>query len=86
MADVTLFKNGYGVSIICNEYSYGLELAVLAWDGTWDDNNNEPKKINSYSITYDTPITDDVVGHLNADTLKETINQVKALEVDVNNE
>jgi hypothetical protein len=48
------FDNGYGVSIVRNEISYGgkeglFELAVL-------DENGE--------ITYDTEITDDVVGYL----------------------
>ncbi|QDP60819.1 MAG: hypothetical protein Tp152DCM46671_1 [Prokaryotic dsDNA virus sp.] len=80
MADVSLFKNGYGVSIICSEYSYGLELAVLEWEGTWDDEKDAPKEVKTYNITYNTPITDDVVGHLNADTLKETVDKVKALE------
>ena len=80
MADVSLFKNGYGVSIICHEHSYGLELAVLEWEGTWDDEKDEPKEVITYNITYNTPITDDVVGHLNADTLKETVDKVKALE------
>lgn len=50
------FNNGYGVSIIRNEMSYGgkdglFELAVLDSDG---------------EITYDTEITDDVVGYLTA--------------------
>ncbi len=83
MADVSLFKNGYGVSIISTEFSYGLELAVLEWEGTWDEEGDAPKEVKGYNITYDTPITDDVVGHLNADTLKETVDKVKALEGEV---
>ena len=40
-----LYKNGYGVSIINNDFSYGLEMAVLRWTGTWDDENDCPKEI-----------------------------------------
>tara|TARA_R100000458_G_scaffold53993_1_gene56701 strand:- start:16 stop:354 length:339 start_codon:yes stop_codon:yes gene_type:complete len=80
MSDITLFKNGYGVSIICNEFSKGLELAVLKWNGIWDNTTNKPMKVNSYDLTYDTPITDDTLGNLNADALKETVDRVKALD------
>ena len=50
------FTNGYGVSIVRNKMSYGgkdglFELAVLDSAG---------------EITYDTEITDDVVGYLTA--------------------
>jgi len=67
MNERQFFDNGYGVSIINNQFSYGLELAVLK--GTKDD----------YDICYDTPITDDVIGHLDNKTLQETIELVKAL-------
>ena len=61
------YPNGYGVSIIYNEISYGLELAVLK-------GNEESAK-----LCYDTPITDDVLGHLNIKDLYEITNRVKAL-------
>ena len=61
------FDNGYGVSVINHEHSYGLEMAVLI--GTVD----------KWEICYDTPITDDVIGYLNDETLEETIELVKAL-------
>ena len=61
------YKNGYGVSVVNNEFSYGLELAVLIGD----EDNSE--------ITYDTPVTSDVLGHLTDETLEQAINAVKAL-------
>ena len=61
------YENGYGVSVISSEFSYGLELAVLR--GT--EENAE--------ICYDTPITNDVCGHLSSDTLADIIKDVKAL-------
>ncbi len=67
MSHKEFFNNGYGVSIICNDFSYGLELAVLK--------GNKEK----HSLCYDTPITDDVIGHLDIESLNETINKVKKL-------
>lgn len=64
------FENGYGASVIRGPYTYegnkGLwELAVLGSDG---------------HISYDTPITDDVIGHLSETDVEETLNKIKALE------
>lgn len=66
------WPNGYGVSVICTPYSYGgesglYELAVLA--GTEAD----------FDLTYDTPITSDVEGHLTTDAVTGLIQQVAAL-------
>ena len=80
------FKNGYGVSIISTHYSYGLELAVLQWEGTWDEENNKPKEVKGWRITYGTEITDDVVGHLDDRSLKETVDKVRNLKGEVNDE
>lgn len=48
------FDNGYGASVVKHNFSYGgkkglYELAVLDKDG---------------GLCYDTPITEDVIGHL----------------------
>ena len=62
------FKNGYEASIISGKYAYTdsehpYELAVLK-DG---------------ELCYDTPITDDVIGHLAADEAGEILEKIDAL-------
>lgn len=63
------FENGYGVSVIRNQYSYGgesglYELAVLNKDG---------------KIVYDTPITHDVLGWLSKEEVTSTMEKVQKL-------
>jgi hypothetical protein len=66
------FDNGYGVSVIKSSHSYGgsdglYELAVLK--GLEED----------WEICYDTPITDDVMGHLTTEDIDIILNQVESL-------
>lgn len=61
------FANGFGASVIDDGYGSveGLyELAVLGQDER---------------ITYDTPITDDVVGYLSPEGVYEVLRQISAL-------
>ena len=67
MAQREFFPNGYGVSIICHDHSYGLEMAVLKGDAK------------RCEICYDTPITNDTLGHLTPEDLIEYIQMVKDL-------
>ena len=67
------FTNGYGASVVRFRSSYGgsrglWELAVLKFDadGEWD-------------LTYETPITSDVIGHLTDDEVDELLDQIEAL-------
>lgn len=62
------FPNGYGASVIRHEYSYGgpqglFELAVLDGKG----------------LCYDTPVTEDVEGHLTPAEVDRLLLQIKAL-------
>jgi len=58
------FPNGYGASVVEHSFSYGLEIAVLDSDD---------------KITYDTPITDDVIGHNTPESAAKIITQISKL-------
>jgi len=63
------FKNGYGASIVKGPHTYGgkdglYELAVFK------DNN----------ICYDTPVTNDVLGHLSEDEVTFHLNEIENLQ------
>ena len=63
------FDNGYGVSVVRTSWSYGgkdglYELAVL------DEHGN---------LTYDTPVTNDVIGYLSEDEVSNIMEQVQKL-------
>jgi len=65
------FDNGYGASVIRTERSVGgaaglYELAVLDCNG---------------DLTYDTPITDDVLGRLTEDDVIAALNRIAALNM-----
>jgi hypothetical protein len=69
---LAFFPNLYGVSIVKNDHSYGgteglWELAVL--EGDEDE----------WELTYDTPITDNVLGYLTEDEVNEIVDKVIAL-------
>jgi hypothetical protein len=63
------FDNGFGVSVVSHSYSYGgrdglYEVAVL-------DSNDE--------LTYDTPVTNDVIGYLTEEDVTDVMKQVQDL-------
>jgi len=64
-----VFDNGYGASVVCHNYSYGgkqglYELAVLDKDG---------------NLTYETPITDNVMGYLTPEKVTEILFEIQDL-------
>ena len=64
------FDNGFGVSVVSHSYSYGgrdglYEIAVL------DSDDN---------LTYDTPVTNDVIGYLSEEEVSNVMKQVQELK------
>ncbi|HCW3301928.1 TPA: hypothetical protein OXE66_002036 [Listeria monocytogenes] len=63
------FPNNYGASVVSGPYTYGLELAVIYFSNeNWD-------------IDYDTPITNDVLGHLDKKSLKQALEEIYNLPI-----
>jgi hypothetical protein len=66
---IVQFLNGYGASVVKGPHTYGgqdglYELAVFGKNG---------------EITYDTPITNDVLGYLSEEDVSNILNQIKEL-------
>lgn len=67
---IVQYSNGYGASIVQGPHTYGgkdglYELAVFGKDG---------------EITYDTPITNDVLGYLSEEEVEKTLLNIKNLD------
>lgn len=67
---IVQFSNGYGASIVQGPHTYGganglYEIAVFGKNG---------------QITYDTPITNDVLGHLSEQEVEKTLMDIKNLD------
>lgn len=66
------FDNGYGASVVQGPYTYGgpeglYEIGVIVWEGE------------KYGLTYDTPITNDVLGHVKPEDVRGYLDQIEAL-------
>lgn len=69
------FANDYGASVVRTPFSYGgcdglWELGVVLFNGPGEDD---------YKLTYDTPVTNDVCGHLTDDQVQQTLEAIRAL-------
>ena len=63
------FENGFGASVVKTEYTYGgdkglYELAVLDSEG---------------NLTYDTSVTDDVIGYLRPEDVTDVMAKIQQL-------
>ena len=69
------FENNFGASVVCHDFSYGgdeglFELAVLEF----------PNETEEYHLTYDTEVTDDVLGYLSEDDVESYLTKIEQLE------
>ena len=69
------FDNGYGASVVRHPHSYGhsahlAELAVLKFSGPG---------LGDFDLCYDTPIADDVMGHLDPEEVNQTLEAIRDL-------
>jgi len=69
------FDNGYGASVIKSSFSYGgddnlWEMAVITFSGDGSE---------TFELTYETPITNDVIGSLNDEEVEEKLTEIQQL-------
>jgi len=74
---IAKFPNNYGASIVKHSFSYGnekglWELAVIKYDPNESD-------IYNFELTYSTPITNDVLGHLTEEEVNKTLKDIESL-------
>lgn len=62
------FPNGYGISVVTGEYAY-----------SDDEHPYEAAVLHEGRVCYDTPITDDVVGHLDEEGVTEIMKKIQEL-------
>lgn len=62
------FPNGYGASVVRHTYSYGSNAGLWELGVTVDEH-----------LTYESPITDDVIGYLTETDVAETLDRIAAL-------
>lgn len=72
------FPNNFGASVVCDSFSYGgeeglKELGVIKFKENSDN----------WSLTYDTPITSDVIGHLTDDDVDALLDRIADLPKEI---
>ena len=67
------FENGYGASVV--------RFQLMGRYGSYTSNENEWELgvLHNGELTYDNPITDDVVGHLQEDDVEKILEEIKKL-------
>lgn len=77
---LAFFPNGYGISVV----RFMMPISHRGY-GSYTDNENEWEvailvgNVDGWELTYDTPITDDVIGHLEESEVTEIMKQIQEL-------
>lgn len=79
------FQNGYGASIVKFRTSPGFGGSYGVEQGLYELAVLKGSR-EGWSLTYETPITNDVIGHLTPEEVGEYINQVQSLATRTNQE
>jgi hypothetical protein len=77
---VMLFPNGYGVSIVRFNLPGGFGYGSYTSDESEWELAVLKETEDEWSLTYETPITDDVLGHLSEDDVTEIMAKVQSLK------
>lgn len=70
------FDNNYGASIVKGYGTYGYADDLWELGVVWFMFGDE----NKYHLTYSTPITDNVIGYLDDEEVRELLKQIKELK------
>lgn len=68
------FDNGYGASVIKCSGSYGYYSDLWELGVIWFEDDD-------YDLTYNTPITDDVIGDISNERVVEILGEIKELHM-----
>ena len=71
------FPNGFGVSVVCGQFFYCSPKKNLPDASMY--HTYEVAIVEGGSLTYDTPITDDVLGYLTPTEVTDVMGQVQSL-------
>lgn len=77
---IQFFKNGYGVSVVRFKTYFGDYGSYTSNEKEWEVAILEGSDENDSRITYDTEITDDVIGHLTAREVTRIMRRTAALK------
>ena len=76
---LAFFDNGFGISVV------QFKIGISGMYGSYTDNEDEWEiavlkgDADGWNLTYDTPITDDVIGHLLEEEVTDVMKQIQSL-------
>ena len=77
---IQFFENGFGISIINIKSHNGAFLSYTKSEEEYEIAVLQKRENGSSSITYETPITDDVIGHLRIKDVYKIMKKIEKLK------